>query len=303
MRGIDKPGLYPDLPADEYHADCCANVSISSGLLKVILTESLAHARLCHPRLTPDFKREEKRSFDLGHVAHQLILGDTNTIRVIDPKRFPAKNGNIPNGWTNDAIREARDAAYEDGKIPLLPWEHEQALAMQDAVGHQLLAAKTAAFLMGAGKPEQSLIWQEDGVWCRARLDWHPDSGNIFHDLKTTDGSANPESWAARHMFAIGADIQAAFYRRGIRAVLGIQEPVFRFVVAEQNPPYAISIVEPSPRAYELADHKVNHALALWKQALATNNWPAYPLAAYCADPPAWAEVAWMNKMVAEEGK
>ncbi len=251
---ITEPGLYPNLSSADYHADPVCQPSVSSGLLKVILNSSLAHARLAHPRLNPDYEREEKRAFDLGHVAHQLILGDTNTIRVINPKNHPNADGKIPEGWTNKAMQEARKKAYKDNVVPLLPDELAQAEKMASAVRKQLDDAGIHSFTKHAGDCEQSIFWQESGVWCRARLDWKPATvysfAHIFDDLKTTDGSANPEAWAARQMFSIGADIQAAFYRRGIRATLGIEEPVFRFIVCEQNPPFAISIVEPSPRAY-----------------------------------------------------
>lgn len=295
-----KPGLY-DIPAAEYHADPCPVPSLSSGLAKCLLEKSPRHAWVSSRRLNPNREETKKRIFDLGHAAHEVILGDpAGKIRVIDPARYPAKNGNIPEGYTNDAIREARDSLYESGNIPLLPWEHKDVLAMAAELRKDLANHEDAslAFLPGHGKPEQSIFWQERGVWCRILLDWNPKALDLWPDLKTTGGSAKPESWADRDLWNIGAFLQAAFYRRGIRAVLGVAEPKFCFVVVENYEPYASSVIHLSPRAIELADQQLDIAIDTWHRCVVSNEWPKYGNKSYMAEVPPYIEAKHMALMI-----
>lgn len=298
---ITKPGVY-DIPAADYHADrLCAVPSLSSGLVKKLIDLSPAHARIAHPRLNPKFERKQKRQFDLGSACHEVILGDQNKrIQLIDPERHPSKTGIIPQGYTNDAIREARDSAYDADRIPLLPWELEEVHSMYLALRGFLDAAKINAFHPGHGSCEKTLVWKEGNVWCRCRLDWDPKDQLIWDDLKSTEGSANPPTWAARVMCQIGADIQAAWYRRGIKAVYKVANPRFRFIVAESSEPYCCGVVEPSPRALELANLEIDRALQIWDRCLTDNVWPGYKLDTYLADPPIWREAAYMNREITE---
>ena len=51
MIPIKEPGLYPNVTAKDYHADCCESVSLNSTIAKILVSQSPKHAWLKHPRL------------------------------------------------------------------------------------------------------------------------------------------------------------------------------------------------------------------------------------------------------------
>jgi hypothetical protein len=271
-----KPGIY-EVGAEAYHADPCETPSLSASLANVLLNQSPAHARAQHPRLNPVYERKSDEKFDVGTVAHSLLL---EGLSVMDVHMFP--------DWRTGAAKEARELSRAHGRIPLLVKQADEVTAMVDAVATQIAQLDVNPLPLVAGKPEQTMVWQENGVHCRARIDWLHDDLTAIDDVKTTSRSANPESWS-RTLFGIGCDVQAAFYLRGIRALTGAA-PEWRWLVVETSPPYALSVVAPGPDVLALADAKVDRALALWRGCLETDTWPAYPTRVCYAELPPWEE-------------
>ena len=275
---ITQPGIYT-LDAAAYHADPCPAPSLSSSIARELLASSALHAWFAHPRLNPAYQREEDTDFDLGRAAHAYILEGESGCVIVNEK-----------DWKKDVAKTAKKAAYAAGKIPLLAhrWDDVQAMAL--AATRQLGAHEDPRPLAG-GKPEQTLVWQEDGAWCRARLDWLHDDRKSIEDYKSTGASANPEVWS-RTLFGAGHDIQAAFYLRGLKAVTGL-EATFRFVVQENFAPYALSVIGLAPDALALAERKVAYALVLWRHCLTLDTWPGYPTQTCWASAPPWEEARW----------
>jgi hypothetical protein len=262
------------MTAADYHAGVGMPAPmLSASIIKVLLDQSPAHARLAHTQLNPEYVAEEAAKFDVGTAVHDIFLEGVDKMEVIE-----AEN------WRTKAAKEARDIAYLAGKIPLLKHQVADVMAMSIAIEQQMAEHQETPFAFTDGKPQQTLIWQEGGVWCKAMLDWKPNASAIFTDLKTTGVSANPEHWIRGPFFGTGCDIQAAFYLRGIRKVLGIKHPVFQFCVVETTPPYAMSIVAVGEAVLTLANKKIDMALSQWAECLATDTWCAYP------NRTAWAE-------------
>lgn len=289
---IDRPGLY-DLPAAEYHADPCPEPSFSSSIGKLILNRSPLHGAIRHPRIAIDPIHDEKDIFDLGNAAHTLLLGDGREFEIVDKANWQGNVNGVPSAKFKSDTRAA-------GKIPILIEQYERTLRMVDACHAQLAESESrGAFLPGSGKGEQALIWQEGDVWCRALLDWHPNDfqfSKLWHDYKTTTGSAHPDDWGGRTGWGLQFDFQAAFYTRGIRAVFGIAEPQFRFVVQEREEPHCICLVQLTPAAVAMAQRKVDRALQIWRECRAKNLWPGYPARVCYVDPPPHEERRWLER-------
>lgn len=276
------------LSAKDYHADKVADVpSLSSSIAHTLISRSARHAYTEHPKLNPYFQRVEKDKFDVGTVAHAILLEGADIVEMVDAP-----------DWRTKAAQEARDAARRAGKVPLLPHQLTDVHAMVEAATDQILAHEAKPQLLAAGKAEGTLVWQDDhGVICRARPDWLHDDLVTIDDYKTTSGSADPHSWTRNTMFAIGADIQAAFYLRGLRKLTGpLPGLEFRFIVQETYPPYALSVVALSPDAMALAEDKVKTAIAMWAKCLDTGKWPAYPTRVCYAEDPGWQEAQWLQR-------
>lgn len=277
------------IPRDAYHADRVADqASLSASIAHILLTQSPAHAWTAHPRLNPDYQPDDDAKFDVGTVAHALLLEGDGANVVVDA-----------DDWRTKAAKEQRDLARAEGKVALLARHYDQVQDMLEAVTAQFGRFDVTPPLFAAGKPEQTLVWDEQGVTCRARLDWLHNDYSAVDDFKTCGRSAKPDSWV-RTMYGIGGDVQAAFYLRAVRAVSG-KDAQFRFVVAETAPPYAVSVVSLAPSALTLANEKVDHALKLWRRCLETNEWPAYANAVAYAELPAYEEMRWLERHDLEE--
>jgi hypothetical protein len=284
---IDTAGVY-DMPMAEYQADPVCVPSLSSGIANRIITQSPLHAWFAHPRLNPNFRPEEANAFDLGSCAHAMLLGGDDAIETIDPKDFPGKKGGIPNGWTNDAIRAARDAARAKGRIPVLADKADECLAMAAVAREALANFKEVRIDLAAGRAEQVLIWQEGDVWCRARPDWMANDRRILLDYKSTAGRAEPNAWIRNQMGPLGYDLQAVHYLRANACTGGHERAQWVFLVQENYPPYACAFVGLSPAMFEIAEKKWELALALWGRCMRSNVWKGYPNEIAYAEPTNW---------------
>jgi PDDEXK-like domain of unknown function (DUF3799) len=258
--------------------------SLSKSILHLLLEQSPAHAWAAHPKLNPDFEAKDEARFDIGTASHSILLEGVDKIEVCP---YP--------DWRTKAAQEQRDEARANGLVPLLVDQAQTVRAMIAAIRSQLEQHDCRPVPFTDGKPEQTIVWEEDGVLCRALVDWIRDDLVAVDDLKTTSASADPRAWTRRTMWTIGAGIQARWYQRGMKAVHGV-EPDFRFVVAETSPPYAISVVDLAPAAIALADAQIDYGLTIWKECLATDTWPAYPRQVASAEPPAWMEADWLER-------
>lgn len=276
------------LASDAYHDDAAGDTpTLSKSVMHELLTKSPKHAWTCHPKLNPAFKRDEDPKYDLGRAAHGLFLeGDANV------EVFTYDN------WTTKAAKEARAEARAHGKTPMLGkhWDDVQAMVMALEDGLNALTVDPPMF--AEGKPELTLLWDEDGVACRARLDWLRDDLAAIDDYKTTSASAKARTWSEKTMFGIGGDLQAAFYLRGVKAVTGA-DARFRFVVQETYPPFALSVVTVGADVLALANAKIDRALGIWRECLKTGEWPGYDRDAYRAELPAWVEARFLEEEIA----
>lgn len=286
---IDKPGVYT-ISAEEYHADPCPTPSLSSSVCKILMGETPQHAFTAHPRLNPDFKRNDDDKFDIGNSAHSLMLND--------PKAFAIFGGD---SWRGKDAQNFKDGARKAGKIPLIQDQWDRVVEMVERGRLQLLAHKDASNAFRDGKPEQTLIWQEGETWFRVRLDYlHDKDPKYFDDYKST-GSADPDAWG-RIAFNIGHDIQAGFYRRGIRALKLCTNPHMRCIVQETTDPFALSAIEFAPEALELADRRIEQAIERWRWCMKRNRWPGYPAKTCVITPPPWHEKQLMEREERDAG-
>lgn len=274
------PGIYSNVPAHVYHSDP-APPSLSASIAALLVNRSPRHAWAAHPQLNPEYERIAEQKFDVGTVAHAVLLRQEDPCHIVDAP-----------DWRTNFAKGQRDFAREHGRIPLLTHQYEEVEAMVESIRWQLAEMDVDPPLFADGQAEETLVWEDQGVTCRARLDWLRDDRAAIDDLKTTSGSAHSYEWARRRLWQIGTDVQARFYVRGVKALTG-EEPEFRLVVAETDPPHGIGLVSLSAAAAELADAKVDRAIALWRRCLERDEWPGYPAEVVPAEVPAWELERW----------
>jgi hypothetical protein len=272
---IIKAGIYT-IPAEEYHSDPCEEPSLSASVAKILLNKTPLHAMLAHPRLNPNYREDESARFDIGSAAHSLLLEGDGKMVVVDAK-----------DWRTNAAKEERDAARAIGKYPILAYQEHNIREMVK-VAKAFISTSELAGIFELGKPEQTLVWREEnGIWCRARLDLLSNDYRRIIDYKTTT-SANPEEWARKQIIQLGYDIQAQFYTRGTYIVTGVS-PEFTFLLQEIEPPYACSLVAFDNTYLNLGNMKIDIAIRLWETCMSGGVWPGYlPTVQYCSAP-VWA--------------
>lgn len=260
-----------------YHADTdCEVPSLSRSVASILCKQTPLHAWTAHPRLNPDYAAKEAAHFDIGSVAHDLLLRGLEAAEVIDA-----------DSWRTAAAQDARDAARKAGKVPLLTKDWERVNTMVRVARVQLEQHDADPPMFTDGMAEQTVMWQEaPGVWCRALVDWLRNDRVTIDDYKTTGKSADPRAWT-RSMFDNAGDIQAAFYARGVQKLTGVR-PTFRFCVQETTPPFALSVITPSADVLELANAKVDTAINIWARCLKANRWPGYGATVVTAELPSW---------------
>jgi hypothetical protein len=270
---IDKPGIYFDFSEKDYHADPVAIPSLSSTIARIFYDETPKHAKYAHPRLRPPSAGEvvkPDRPMDIGSAVHKRILGKGRAIDLLPFDDYKKRDA-----------QTLRADSYAAGNIPILQSDMTKVDALLAGV-EESLDELGRGDIFSRCNTEVMLVWQEkNGVWCRALLDALPyDADQIAHltlpELKSTEGSADVDTWTGRY-FGQGYDVQAAFYRRGLFALLPMLSTVtFEWVVMEQNAPHAVNILEASNQTSIEADQIVEYAIAGWGQCMASGKWPSY---------------------------
>jgi len=273
---VTEPGVYDGMPVEAYLADPVPGGSLSASGAKLLLPPSCP----AKYRWYADHGRPNKDEFDFGHAAHKEVLGDGAPVEVIDAA-----------DWRTKAAREAKEKAYANGRIPLLPQDWATVQAMAAALRQHPVAA--ALFAPGSGRPEQTLIWrdEETGVMLRSRVDWLRNRGGsrlIIPDYKSCN-SADPTS-AAKALHDFGYYRQAPWYCAGATALGLDDEPAFLLVMQEKTPPYLIGVYQPDPFAMQ-AGHRLNRkAIHVYRDCVRDNRWPAYSDDVEALALPGWAE-------------
>jgi hypothetical protein len=272
-------GLHYGIPARVYHADPCELPSLSSGIARTLIAKTAAHARLEHTRLGGT-TRKLTPALSLGGYVHALVAGDVSEYAVED---FPSMESKAAKEWAA--------LAQHVGKEPVLQRTADAATPIAQAINANWRRGLTPH--KGTQQSEVTAIWREGDAWCRARFDrLCVDDGGFadIWDWKTTDDVSDHA--IMRSIADYGYYIQVAFYLRGLAAVLPSHRgrSSFILVFVEKNPPYSVRRVTLSPAALAQGARDVNMAIAVWKQAMATGEWPGYDVSTTEMDLPSYMQ-------------
>jgi hypothetical protein len=262
-----------------YHADNLGDYppSLSRGCAQTLATECPLKAYMEHPRLGNQ-PRQPTDPTDKGTLIHTLLLDAGPEIEVIDAK-----------DWRTNAAKEARDAAREAGKTPVLSAKYNEI-----KIAAQRIRERLDEFGEGdlVGLAEQTIVWTENyagGVWCRVRPDLLRLEAGEIKDLKTIH-RAHPNT-IAKHFIDYGYAIQNACYTRAVEALNPdlAGRVTMKFLFCEIEPPYCVTPAYCAGSMRELGESRWNRAVEIWERCLRTKYWPGYVEEPVAIEAPAWA--------------
>lgn len=236
---------------DVAHADYLRMPRLSSSRARVVHQRSVAHALLDDG--------ESTTAQDNGSIMHGLLLGKGQPVDIIEARDYRTA-----------VAQAARDAAHRNGHVPVIRPRFDE---LQRAAAVVSLRMRDAGIVLD-GISEQTVLWEErftDGtaaVECKARID-HLRLGDRAQilELKTTTSAAprDVERLAENMLYGIAA----AAYQRAIWAARPdlVGRVDYYFVFVEIEPPYAISIHEPTATFLEIGTHRWRRAAQRWSRA------------------------------------
>ncbi len=300
---IDKPGVY-QMTAAEYHADPCPEPSLSSSIAKKLIYECAELAWFAHPQLNPNWKPVNKTEFDLGTAGHSSVLDGKCSPDDFAIYDGVTKDGKPVTAWQSKSAKEFRQQAWDSDITPLFLHQFDR---VQDMVESVRMRLPTLDLDPGEpepftdGEPEVCLIWQEqNGVWCRALLDWKFNDNLRIDDLKTTQVGMDERS-LTRHIWNMHYQIQHGFYCLGMNRVFGTN-PDFRFIFANMDAPNLVASVQLDSAGAKLGELQSLHAIKLWGEHLESGDWPAFANRTVRAETPGYELANWDLKMGTDGG-
>lgn len=280
---ITMPGVY-DIPAEEYHGDPVPGGSLSSSGARKLLAPSCPALF----RYEQDNPPAARKTFEIGHAAHQRVLGTGPELVLVDAER-----------WDTKAIKAEVAEIRERGAIPLKRAELDKVNAMAAKLREHPEASRL--FEPGTGHPEQSLFWTDEptGVRRRARLDWLPAFNDgrrmLLPDYKSC-ASAEPAA-LERAMDTYGYHCQGAWYLDAVRALgLADEQAAFLLIAQEKTPPYIVTVIEPDAMALRIARARNREAIELYVECATSGRWPGYSDRVELASLPTWT----INRFIEE---
>ncbi|AHF94044.1 hypothetical protein OPIT5_04020 [Opitutaceae bacterium TAV5] len=268
MSDAPKPldvGLHYGVPAKVYHSDPCPLPSLSSGIARTIIGQSLAHAWLEHPRFGGKGKVATP-AMNTGSLVHALLSGNDDEFEIATYDSF---KGGAAQAW--------KASVEAQGKVAVLEKNLDSAHAIVEAVRKKASIGIDNTPFATHGKSEVTAVWKRGEVYCRARydrlmIDAH--SADVW-DWKVTsdisDHAINNKIAEFRY------DIQAAHYLDGLEATL----PEYRgrmsfiFVFVEDRAPHTVRRVVLSDEWANFGRIEQRAAVREWSVAVKEDRFPS----------------------------
>lgn len=259
------------IPETNRGRDYHAADGISQSMLKEILEEPMTYCERYVTKTRPP--RKTTPAMQVGLDLEQLVLYGENPPGLVEiPKDKLNADGHCKGTqwttWKNEQLAINPDARLLKGD------EYAALLEPLHEMHANIMGHPKARWLINGAQRHVTVRWKDEltGWWLKAQLDAVKVAmgKHFLVDLKATNDSH--EEAFQRSAWDFGYHIQAQWYREAYRQLTGIVAP-FLFVVVQNNPPYAVEVIELDEEWYVLADQQIIAAKQRLAQCLATGRW------------------------------
>lgn len=208
--------------------------------------------------------RKETDALRWGRMFHTFVL---------EPELFNQEYAVLEESVNRNTIAGKKAWATwleaNEGKIAVNRPDMDTLIQMKQCIFDHPLAKNA----LSGGIAESTLLWEYDGMLCKARPDYITANGLIV-DLKTTK-DARPRGFA-KDCADYRYHVQSAFYTEAYYQVFGEYPAGFLFVAIEKEKPYAVALYT-ADHIMDQGYREFTEDLRVYKECLETDIWPSYP--------------------------
>ena len=269
---ITDPGVYAGMTSREYFAEPCPAPALTNSGIKTLLFATPAEFAYAHPALNPAGGESETNAAKrFGDVAHQIALGKGRGYEIIPFDTFASQEAK--------ALKLAAEGA---GLTPITEKKFAEAERAGDLMRTRF--EKHLATMNGGVMPDYQTevvaAWIEETqygpIWCRMMMDIFCPALRLIRDPKFTKRLS--DGVFEGHASAMGWDMQATWYLRGINALRPQDAGRWRFVndCIHPEPPNVYRIREADEATRYSCEIEINRAISKFAKCLYSNEWPGY---------------------------
>jgi exodeoxyribonuclease VIII len=264
-----EPGIYPNVPAEEYFAWEAMNRS------------TLEHASrsMMHLHAAMTTPSQSSAAMDLGTALHCAVL---------EPDSFSRRYKVAPECDRRTKVGKATFEAFVKESSGATVLDSDSMDLVQHMANAIRCHERADKLLAVPGENEVCVVWDdaETGIRCKARIDRYA-CGKIGVDIKTTR-NASPGAFS-KSVFDYGYHRQMAWYADGFYAITGKLTP-FVIVAVENDKPCGVCIYRLEDAAVEFGRDDNRRWLRQYAEAKASNRFDGYPAEVVNLGLPVWAE-------------
>lgn len=263
MKKVTKPGIYKNLPYEEYDA------------IPAIRSTYLKKHLLC-PAAT-QIETEKTAALIFGNAAHTFLLEPSEfKKRYAVMPDFPCPIDRNERGWkmTNEYKLKKQSFEIENAGKIIITLDDFTAIS---TMTKNIYDHPTAKLLLEKFEPETTVVWKdrETNLLCKARIDMAPYQGmNVITDYKTCEDASEFGFRAAINRYHY--DFSAAMYLEGASIAFKKEIDLAMWIAAEKSKPHRVEVHEMSAARRDRAGGLFHEALRAEAICRKNNFWPAY---------------------------
>lgn len=245
--------------------------ALSSSTIKTISSKSESHAK-------EGFRTISMQTSKIGTALHAMVLENKKLfVQGLDVARsskadratwadfFSGLGADID---TSKKVATWEPELYQQTGIYIASADE---VSLLDSMSESVL--KACPEIADCQEKEFTILFEVDGVECKARFDSVSTTDHIIYDLKTCE-DASPKGFSSA-VRKWGYHIQRHFYSMAYKAEFGVW-PEFKFVAVEKSGSNHAAVYDLNDKADSIAESIIMASVQKYKICTETGVWPGY---------------------------